>query len=67
MGLPSLTRAEMVVIPNKTLRELSMPAGSGCRHEQIKRVVIPMIGNGLAPDRVFDILRPLYDPDVTNR
>src|SRR5206468_8990811 len=54
-------------IPPRTRAELASPAPIGQRHEQMKRVVLPLLGSGLNPDAVFVQLRGMYQPDVTDR
>jgi hypothetical protein len=54
-------------IPPRTRAELASPAPIGQRHEQIKRVVLPLLGAGLTPDAVFVQLRSMYGPDVSDR
>ena len=54
-------------IPPRTRAELASPAPHGHRHEQIKRIVLPLLGAGLAPDAVFVQLREMYGSDVSDR
>lgn len=54
-------------IPGKTRAELAAPAPTGQRHEQIKRIVISLIGNALTADAVFVQVRAMYPSDVTDR
>ena len=54
-------------IPPRTRAELSSPALRGQRHEQMKKIVVPLIGNGLTPEAVFAQLRSMYQSDVSNR
>jgi hypothetical protein len=54
-------------IPRRTQAELASPAPIGQRHEQIKQVVLPLLGAGLTPDAVFVQLRSMYGPDVSDR
>ena len=54
-------------IPRRTRAQLASPAPIGQRHEQIKRVVLPLLGAGLTPDAVFVQLRSMYEPDVSDR
>jgi hypothetical protein len=54
-------------IPAPTRRELASPAPPGHRHEQIKKVVLPLMAAGLIPEAVFAQLRGMYPSDVTNR
>jgi hypothetical protein len=53
--------------PAKTRHELASPAPVGQRHEQIKKIVIPLIANGFNPDAVFTQVRSLYDHTVNDR
>jgi len=55
------------LIPPRTRAELASPAPIGQRHEQIKRVVLPLLGAGLTPDAVFVQLRSMYGTDVSDR
>ncbi len=54
-------------IPGKTRAELAAPAPTGQRHEQIKRIVVSLIGNGLTADAVFAQLRGMYEGDVPDK
>jgi hypothetical protein len=54
-------------IPPRTRAELSLPAPRGQRHEQMKTVVLPLLGAGLVPEAVFAQLRSRYESDVTDR
>jgi hypothetical protein len=54
-------------IPPRTRAELQSPAPTGYRHDQIKKLVLPLLGAGLAPDAVFLQLRGMYGPDVSDR
>jgi hypothetical protein len=54
-------------IPHKTRLELATPARVGQRHEQIKKIVIPLIANGLNSDAVFAQVRGMYDHTVSDR
>src|SRR5260370_11457718 len=54
-------------IPPRTRAELVSPAPPGQRHEQMKKIAVPLIGNGLTPEAVFAQLRSMYQSDVTDR
>jgi hypothetical protein len=54
-------------IPPRTRSELASPAPPGHRHEQMKNVVLPLVGAGLTPDAVFAQLRSMYARDVSDR
>jgi hypothetical protein len=54
-------------IPPRTRAELNSPAPRGWRHEQMKRIAVPLIGNGLTPEAVFAQLRAMYQSDVSDR
>jgi hypothetical protein len=54
-------------IPLRTRAELSSPAPRGQRHEQMKKVILPLLGAGLEPQAVFVQLRGMYEADVTDR
>ena len=53
-------------IPPRTRAELSLPAPRGQRHEQMKKVVLPLLGAGLAREAVFLQLRSMYEANVTD-
>jgi len=54
-------------IPPRTRIELSSPAPCGQRHEQMLKLVLPLLGAGLTPEAVFVQLRGTYEPDVSDR
>jgi hypothetical protein len=54
-------------IPPRTRAELQSPAPPGQRHEQIKKLVLPLLGNGLTAEAVFVQMREMYDSDVSDR
>ena len=54
-------------IPPRTRIELSSPAPRGQRHEQMLKLVLPLLGAGLTPEAVFVQLRGMYEPDVSDR
>ena len=54
-------------IPLRTRAQLSSPAPRGQRHEQMKKIAVPLIGNALAPEAVFAQLRSMYERDVSDR
>src|SRR5215470_17322495 len=54
-------------IPPRTRKELASPAPPGHRHEQIKNVVLPLLGSGLSVEAIFVQLRGMYAPDVPDR
>jgi hypothetical protein len=54
-------------IPRRTRAELASPALRGQRHEQMKAVILPLLGAGLTPEAVFVQLRGTYEPDVSDR
>ncbi len=54
-------------IPPRTRAELSSPAPKGQRHEQMLRIVLPLLGAGLTGEAVFAQLRAMYDADVSDR
>jgi hypothetical protein len=62
-----MSRNESPFIPPRTRTELSSPAPQGQRHEQMKKIVLPLLGAGLTSDAVFVQLRAMYDDDVTDR
>lgn len=53
-------------IPGKTRSEIATPAPTGQRHEQAKKIIISLIGNGLSAEAVFAQVRSMYDPSYTN-
>jgi len=54
-------------IPPRTRAEIASPAPRGQRHEQMKKVVLPLLGAGLTPEAAFVQLRGMYEPDVSDR
>ena len=54
-------------IPPRTRIELSCPAPRGQRHEQMLKLVLPLLGAGLTPEAVFVQSRTMYEPDVRPR
>ena len=54
-------------IPPRTRAEIASPAPQGHRHEQMKKVSLPLLAAGLAPEAVFAQLRSMYEEDVTDR
>jgi hypothetical protein len=54
-------------IPPRTRAELSSPAPPGGRHEQMLKLVLPLLGAGLTPEAVFAQLRSMYDGSVSDR
>src|SRR5206468_3567117 len=61
------TVAEVQQIPARTRAELSSPAPRGQRHEQMKKLVLPLLGAGLTGEAVFAQLRSMYDETITDR
>jgi hypothetical protein len=64
--LAELSTEEIEKLPKGTIVKLSCPAGEGERRSQIKRILGPMAGNGFSADRMFEILRPMYDTSFGN-
>ena len=54
-------------IPPRTRVELLCPAPRGQRHEQMLKLVLPLLGAGLTPEAVFVQLRGTHEPDVSDR
>jgi hypothetical protein len=54
-------------IPPRTRAKLRSPAPQGHRHEQIKNLVLPLLGAGLTAEAVFVQMREMYDQDVSDR
>lgn len=54
-------------IPPRTRVELASPAPRGQRHEQMKKLILPLLGAELSPEAVFVQLRSMYEEDVTDR
>jgi hypothetical protein len=54
-------------IPPRTRAELSSPAPPGGRHEQMLKLVLPLLGAGLTGEAVFAQLRAMYDGSVSDR
>jgi hypothetical protein len=55
-----------VFIPRRTRAELQSPAPAGHRHQQIKTLVLPLLGAGLTGEAVFVQLRAMYDGSVSD-
>jgi hypothetical protein len=66
-GLAELSPEEIKVLPKGILVELSVPAGEGDRRRQMKPVVINMIANGFSPERVFQLVRGMYEDSFTSK
>ena len=47
-------------IPPRTRAELVSPAPPGQRHEQMKKIAVPLIGNGLTAEAVFALIARLH-------
>jgi hypothetical protein len=54
-------------IPPKTRAELSSPAPQGQRHEQMKKIILPLLGEGWVPEAIFAQLRSMYDESMSDR
>ncbi len=54
-------------IPPRTRAELASTAPRGQRHEQMKKIILPLLGAGLTPQAVFAQLRDMYDSDVSDK
>jgi hypothetical protein len=54
-------------IPRRTRAELAAPAPPGQRHQQMKDIILPLLGSGLTPEAVFTQLRSMYDSDVSDK
>src|SRR5262249_18067325 len=54
-------------IPPRTRAEIASPAPHGQRHDQMRKVVLPLLGAGLTPEAVFVQLRGMYEADVSDR
>jgi hypothetical protein len=54
-------------IPPRTRAELQSAAPVGHRHQQIKTLVLPLLGAGLTGEAVFVQLRAMYDGSVSDR
>ena len=50
-------------IPQRTQMELASPATPGKRHEQARRIIFSLIGQGFCSEAVFAQVRDLYNPD----
>jgi hypothetical protein len=50
-------------IPPRTRGEILLPAPPGQRHEQAKRIIYSLVGQGLNRDSIFGITRGIYDDD----
>lgn len=53
-------------IPPRTQAELRNPAPVGQRHDQIVKIAVSLIGQGLTPKAVFVQLRSTYPADMSN-
>src|SRR6266699_673245 len=62
-GTPNV---QPLFIPPRTRAELATPAPRGQRHEQMKKIVLPLLANGLTPTAVFVQLREMYELDVSD-
>jgi len=58
---------ETPFIPPRTRAELSSPAPPGQRHEQMKKIILPLLGEGWVPEAIFVQLRSMYDESVSDR
>src|SRR5438105_8036080 len=54
-------------IPLQIQAELKSPAPRGYRHEQMKKLVLPLLGVGLTEEAVFVQFRGMYPADVSDR
>jgi hypothetical protein len=54
-------------IPPKTREKILFPAPNGHRHNQALSIATSLIDNRHAPEEVFQTLRLMYEPDVTDR
>lgn len=57
----------MTYIPPKTEWELKNPAKPGQRHQQMLKVALSLLSNGIHPEAVFIQLRKTYASDVTDQ
>lgn len=55
-----------IYIPAATAAKLNGHHPEGTRHQALKDIAIPLIGNGLSPNAVFQTLRDKFPPDVTD-
>jgi hypothetical protein len=65
--LAALSPEEIRVLPKSIIVELSCPAGEGDRRRQMKPVAIAMIANGFEPERVFQLVREMYESSFTSK
>jgi hypothetical protein len=65
--LAELLPEEIAVLPKKVLVELSAPAAEGDRRRQMKPVVISMVANGFASERIFALVREMYEASFTSK
>lgn len=54
-------------IPPATAAKLNGHHPEGTRHQALKDIAIPLIGNGLSPNAVFQTLRDKFPPDVSDK
>jgi hypothetical protein len=62
----TLTQKERLVLPAPIVEVLESPAAQGGRHDQVNYLLPSLIGNGFSTERVYEILRPLYDEDFSD-
>lgn len=60
-------KSSPIFIPSRTCAELASAAPPRQRHDQMKKLVLPLLGAGLTPEAVFAQLRGMYGPDLTDR
>jgi hypothetical protein len=65
--LAALSPEEIKVLPKAIIVELSCPAGEGDRRRQMKPVVINMVANGFEPERVYQLVREMYERSFTDK
>jgi hypothetical protein len=53
-------------IPQRTRDEIRSPAPEGQRHEQAKKIIFSLIGEGASDEVVFGIVRALYSDDFSD-
>jgi hypothetical protein len=53
-------------VPRRTRLEMASPASPGGRHDQARRIIFSLVGQGLYSEAVFAQVRGLYDPDFND-
>jgi hypothetical protein len=65
--LALMSPEEIAVLPKSVIIQLSSPAPEGDRRRQMKPVVIAMTANGFEPERMYELVRSMYEVTFTNQ